>query len=124
MPALPARLSPAIALLALTACGSDNRATYSRDIEPLLHRYCLDCHSFEAGQVAAGGFSVEGYETVFAGGNHGPVLDIANPQASKLRKILSGELRLYENDVDHYIPTTAAQRRMIDAWVDQGVLGD
>lgn len=124
MPTSPSRLALLMPILALHACGGSDRASYSRDIEPLLHLHCLHCHSFAPGGLAEGGFSVEGYETVIAGGNHGLVLDISNPQASKLPKILNGELQFYEQDSDHYVPTNARQRKLIEEWVENGVLND
>ena len=110
------------ALTTLGGCGGDDRASYSRDIEPILHQRCQQCHTGKVGGIAAGGFIVDSYFTVMQGGKHGLVLDIHNPEASKLPKIMLGKLRFYKGDADHYAPMNQKQRDKLAEWVRAGVL--
>jgi hypothetical protein len=110
------------ALTTLGGCGGEDRASYSRDIEPILHVKCQQCHTRKAGGRAAGGFAVDSYFSVMQGGKDGLVLDIHNPEASKLPKIMLGKLRYYEGDSSHYAPMNQKQRDKLAEWVRAGVL--
>lgn len=124
MPLLRLHLPLLCIVATINGCGSDDRASYARDIEPILHFKCRHCHTSDSSGFAAGGFSVDDYTSVMQGGNHGPVLNLADPESSKLPKIILGEIEFYENDSDHYAPTNQAQRDKLAAWVRQGVLSD
>lgn len=108
--------------ISLGGCGGDDRASYSRDIEPILHLQCQRCHTGKAGGRAAGGFIVDTYSTVMQGGRRGLVLNISDPEASTLPKIMLGEQRFYEGDTDHYAPMNQKQRDKLAEWVRAGVL--
>jgi hypothetical protein len=110
------------ALATLAGCGGEQRASYSRDIEPILHLQCQQCHTRKTGGVAAGGFVVDTYFSVMQGGKHGLVLDIHNPEASKLPQIMLGKLRYYEGDTAHYAPMNKKQRERLAEWARAGVL--
>jgi len=109
-------------LTALGGCGGEDRASYSRDIEPILHLRCQTCHTRKPGGITAGGFAVDTYFSVMQGGKHGLVLDIHNPEDSKLPKIMLGKLRYYEADADHYAPMNQKQGDRLAEWVRAGVL--
>jgi len=112
----------AVVLTALGGCGGEERASYSRDIEPILHLQCQRCHTRKAGGKVAGGFVVDTYFSVMQGGKHGLVLDIHNPEDSKLPKIMLGKLRYYKGDASHYAPMNQKQRDRLAEWVRAGVL--
>ena len=111
-------------VLLLGGCSREPPVSYQTDIEPLLHESCLQCHSFETGHPAAGGFSVDSYVTVYQGGRSGPVIIHDDPAASSLPKIMQGEDPRFENDGDHFVTANAKQRQRIAEWVKRGMYSD
>lgn len=115
------RLTIFLLPLLLTGCGSD-RASYTRDIEPVLQRNCQRCHTSHDGAVPMGGFSVDSYATLAQGSDNGPVVVGGYPDSSKLVSIMLGKMKLYKADGDHYAPMDKAQREALVEWVELGAL--
>ena len=126
---LPARIlhHPATLILASTllgGCGTEDRASYTRDVEPVLHQHCLQCHSHADNANPRGGFSVDAYDTLVQGGDHGPVITPDYPDASKLVRILFGKMKFYDADGDHYAPMNQGQREALIEWIELGALNN
>jgi len=114
-------------LLALQGCSGRSSVSYSRDIEPLIHSACLECHTFDFEDEdarAEGNFSVDSYVTLIQGGDSGLVINLSDPASSKLPKILRGEAPMYENDGDHFLIINQQQRDMLQVWIDDGLPGN
>jgi dipeptidyl aminopeptidase/acylaminoacyl peptidase len=62
--------------------------TYANDIHPLLDKRCGGCHAAEA---KMGEFSVNSFETLMRGGNHGRPVLAGKPEESLLYQIVTGK---------------------------------
>ena len=70
----------ALAGAAPSARAPTARASFARDVKPVLDRYCVRCHSAAR---AAGGLRLDRYEAVLRGGDSGPAV-IAGDAAGSL----------------------------------------
>src|SRR5260370_5231763 len=55
--------------------------SYSKDIRPLLSKYCLECHN---AKTLKGSLSLETYKALMEGSDAGPVIVAGQPDKSKL----------------------------------------
>ena len=62
--------------------------SYITDIDPLLNTYCVGCHNADSQE---GGLSLESYNDLQQGGEHGPVIVNQQPEASRLLRVLLGD---------------------------------
>ena len=56
--------------------------SFSKDVFPVIARYCLPCHLAESDN--ASGLSLDNYETMMKGGKHGIPVVAGKPQESSL----------------------------------------
>ena len=60
--------------------------SYKRDIAPIMKTYCLPCHTEDAMNPSR--LYLDAYETMLAGGKHGPAFSAGKPDSSLIiRKI-------------------------------------
>lgn len=94
--------------------------SWSRDIGPLLLFRCGGCHS----GVGEGGFVIDSYQQMLAGGNRTramqlPMLVPGDHRASFLHEVLTGP-RAPFNQMPLGAPLPAAEVLQVDAWIDSG----
>src|SRR5579859_936895 len=88
---------------------------YHGQIEPIVKRACLECHSQDRRR---GGLSLATYSDALDGGRNGAVIRPGNGAGSPLVHHLTGALDpQMPKDEDPLPPTEIA---MIRAWIDQG----
>ncbi len=121
-PTLAKIAKPLPAVAATAADGNSTPIEFTRDIQPLLERSCVACHS---GERAKGGFQVTDRAALLRGGNRGePVVVPGKSDASPL-------LRLVQDQVDDLEMPPLAKREKFPAltkdetarfraWIDQG----
>lgn len=94
-----------------------NAITYAT-IEPLLAKYCVECHGAERKK---GGLQLHTPEAIQKGGRHGAVLVVGDAKASKLVDLMRTPL-----EYDQHMPPddepqpTAGEIDLIAAWVNAG----
>jgi hypothetical protein len=79
------------ALLASTALAAPDPAAvdyFEQHVRPVFAEHCMDCH--DAGS-RKGGLRLDAHAGVLAGGDLGPILDLANPEASRLLQTVGHE---------------------------------
>ena len=115
-----ATTAPAVA--ATAAGGNTTPIEFARDIQPLLERSCVACHS---GERPKGGFQLTDRAALLRGGNRGePVVVPGKPDASPL-------LRLVQDQVDDLEMPPVAKRgkfpaltedeiAKLNGWIAQG----
>ena len=104
-----------VGLVVQPASAQGRRAIrFGADVLPLLQRRCLSCH----GGSAAGGFRVDSYQAVMAGGAGGPAVAPGRGSDSRLIKYLDG--RLQPRMPKGSGPLTRDQILLISNWIDQG----
>lgn len=119
---------PAVALLALAACGGPaaraadpaEAVSFAKDVKVILAHNCYECH---AKDKKKGAFSLNSRELVLKGGENGPNVVPGKADESDLVK------RLTTDDEDLRMPPkgpglTPAEVAILKAWVDQGLKWD
>ena len=92
-----------------------SRIDYRTQIQPLLAKRCLECHSSDARK---GGLSLATYADALEGGRNGAVIRPGNSAASLMVHRLTGAVEpQMPKDED---PLTAAELALVQLWIDQG----
>lgn len=91
---------------------------YQRDIEPLLIKYCGNCHR---GNEKEGDFSIQTFETLMAGNSEGKVVVAGKSQESKLIGLIRGTLEPRMPPEEEAQPTAEEIERLAK-WIDAGAL--
>ena len=95
--------------------------TYAKDIQPLMERSCLKCHS---GDRPKGRYSMETFQGVLKGGDeHGAVKPgkIAESPMLHFAADLVPEMEMPPVDKrDKYPALTKAEVALLRAWIEQG----
>ena len=64
--------------------------SFSEDVQPILHDYCVSCHSVGGRGHAKSGLDLTSYEGLMKGTKFGPVVIPGNSDASTFTKLLTG----------------------------------
>jgi len=96
----------------------DRRVDFVRDVQPILRRYCYECHS---GVNVESGLDLGVRSRALAGGDNGRVLIPGDGESSTLIQRVAGV------DDDSVMPPqgerlTTEQIAVLRAWIDQGAL--
>jgi uncharacterized membrane protein len=131
-PAQVPKTTPAIAKVAaaapvIAAASAGHTAPpveFTRDIQPLLERSCIACHS---GERPKGGFQVTDRASLLKGGNRGePVVVPGKPEAGQLIRLVQDELEDLEMPPvakrGKFPAMTKDETARLRAWIDQGAV--
>ena len=78
-----------VCLFLLGACSPRN-VSFRADVQPILQRYCLDCHVPGGAGYDASGFDMSSYETFMKGGKYGAFVIPGDPFGSNLMVLVEG----------------------------------
>ncbi len=67
--------------------------SFKDDVQPILHDYCVSCHSLGGRGYAKSGLDLTSYEALMKGTKFGPVVIPGNSDASTFTKLLTGTAR-------------------------------
>lgn len=119
----------AVALgMQLVGC-SPPEVSFSSDVQPILTRYCVECHDNRGEGVASSGFSVHDYDSVMKGTNLGKVVIPGNSVSSTLYLVVAQKTAPEIQMPPHHEQAWAEGRgsplsekdvAIIQAWIDQG----
>lgn len=99
---------------------ADAAPSYSKDIQPFLNRYCMDCHK---GNRAKAGVNVESYQSLMKGDKRGRSLIIAGkPDTSRLMHTLEGKAKPMPPKKSNQ--PTAQEIAKLRAWIAAGAKDD
>lgn len=109
-------------LLALSSCQrAEPEVSFAADVEPILHRYCLDCHAAGKSGYEASGLSVENYEMLMKGTRYGPVVVPGDSFTSVLTMLIEGRadpsIKMPHGDRPG---PSEAKIEILNSWIDQG----
>ncbi|MGB5304843.1 MAG: c-type cytochrome domain-containing protein [Gammaproteobacteria bacterium] len=112
-----------VAVLAGSGCSREKPAGFVADVQPILNKYCIECHAPGTEGAMESGFLVGSYEVVMKGTKYGPVVVPGSADSSSLYRLLAGEV-----DPSIQMPhgkqaLTAAEIDTIRRWIDQGARG-
>lgn len=76
--------------LALPTSGRAEHAAFKADIQPILQKYCLECHV--PGQVGyeKSGLDISSYESLMKGTKHGPIIVPGDAFSSNMMVLIEG----------------------------------
>ena len=86
-PAEDMALAPAYNALKVLGTGE---VSFRKDVQPILHDYCVSCHSPGGRGHAKSGLDMTSYEGLMKGTRFGPVVIPGNSDASTFTKLLTG----------------------------------
>jgi hypothetical protein len=69
---------------------SGDEVSFKNDVQPILHDYCISCHSPGGRGYAKSGLDLTSYEGLMKGTKFGPVVIPGNSEASTFTKLLTG----------------------------------
>ena len=123
-PAIAKVAAPAPAIAAASTGSPAPPVEFTRDIQPLLERSCVACHS---GERARGGFQVTDRASLLKGGNRGePVVVPGKPDAGQLIHLVQDEVEDLEMPPvakrGKFPAMTKDETARLRAWIDQGAV--
>jgi mono/diheme cytochrome c family protein len=97
---------------------SDKKVDFTKDIQPIFKKSCIDCHDADG---AMGKFRVDKKETAMKGGEKGPAIIAGKSAKSPLVYYVSGLIKdMQMPPKDQGDPLTKDQIGLLRAWIDQG----
>lgn len=89
---------------------------YEKDIEPILYKKCVTCHS---GSVKEGKFDVSSYEGVMKGGKRGQAVTPGKSESSLLYKLCARTQKPFMPPKGE-VPFSPEELALVGLWIDQG----
>ena len=123
--ALTAVVLVTIGLLA----GCEKQISYAADVQPILDKYCIECHANTGEGEAASGFAVDDYEAVMKGTKFGAVVVPGSSMSSSLYLVVALKTDPQIHMPPHHDVSLAEGRgfalseenvKVIQGWIDQG----
>jgi mono/diheme cytochrome c family protein len=103
------------------AAAESDSVDYSRQIKPLLARYCTNCHGAEKQKS---GLRLDTAASASKGGDSGPAIVAGKSTESLLVQVLTGAEGLMAMPPKGSPQPTPAEIALIKTWIDQGALAD
>ncbi len=103
--------------------------SFSSDVQPILEKYCIECHDSSGEGVTASGFSVRDYDSVMKGTKLGEVVMPGSSISSTLYLVVAQKTAPEIHMPPHHrqawaegrgSPLTDDEIGIIRAWIDQG----
>ena len=104
----------------VAGCSSGPSMGFKKDMQPILNKYCAECHLAQGEGVQKSGFQVDSYESVMKGTKLGPVVVAGDSASSSLYRLVAGKVHKSIQMPHGKNPLTAAEIATIEHWIDQG----
>lgn len=109
-----------VALIAISlSLRADDAIDYTKQVEPILRKYCVGCHD---DATKEGKLSLETYDALLAGGKRGAALNVAQPELSRLVRVLSGKAEPKMPPEGEAVPSSA-EIALLEKWIAGGAKG-
>ncbi|HEC19354.1 MAG TPA: hypothetical protein ENI97_08420 [Gammaproteobacteria bacterium] len=110
-------------VLVLSACDKappEPQVSFSKDVQPILARHCLECHAGGEGTKASG-LKLTNYDEVMQGTKFGPVIKPGDSLSSTLMILVEGRANSAIN-MPHgdRPPLSAEEIKTLRLWIEQG----
>jgi hypothetical protein len=111
----------ALMLIALAGCKSEEKASFSQGVKPIIDKYCIECHQTGGEGLAASGFNMENYAGVMKGTKHGPMVIAGDSAGSNMLVLMEGRA-----DPSISMPhgkmegANSKELETLRLWIDQG----
>ncbi len=106
-------------VLASSLSAADKAPDYQQAVAPILQKYCAGCHN---GDEREGEFSVESFDELQKGGEHGAAVLAGDPGSSRMIRLVTGTAEPKMPPEDKPQPT-ADEVAILRAWVEAGAKG-
>ena len=117
--ALVAVLSGALFAQDSTKTTSSTEVSFSKDVAPVLDKFCMTCHSSEEDHPSQ--FFMDSYESLMKGGKHGKAIVPGNSKESLFTQKMSDDPPFGKVMPPPRKPRpTPEQVALVLAWIDQG----
>jgi hypothetical protein len=103
---------PEVAPLPTVTPGGEASVSYRKEIQPILDRYCVQCHG------GVEGLWMDRFENLMRGGEHGSIISPGNPEDSELYLRLTGS-KLPAMPLGSG-PLSSRQVELIRLWIEDG----
>ena len=114
-------LFPALVPIFLSACGGEEKISYSQDVQPILEANCLSCHQAGGQGFEASGLSMVSYEDLMQGTEGGPMVIAGDVEGSNLLVLMEGRadpsISMPHGGLD---PVSSEDIAVIRSWIAQG----
>lgn len=114
--------------LLMTACGQ-GRVSFLDDVQPILDRYCINCHSGAGEGAERSEYLVTDYDSVMKGTKFGPVVVPGSRLSSALYLVIAGktapEIRMPPHNEESLaagrgVMLSARAIETVGQWIDEG----
>lgn len=108
-----------VCLVGSSVVGKSDTIEFGRDVQPILARYCIECHN---AQESESNVRLHNYEGVMKGGPDGPIIVPGKSQNSLMIQMVTGQR-------DPQMPPKDAKQpsrdeiSVLQKWIDQGAIG-
>lgn len=104
---------------AVTACSSKS-VSYSKDIQPMLAKYCIECHVPGKTGFEASGLDMTSHQSLMKGGKFGPLVKPGDAFTSALNMLVEGRANPAIRMPHGKEKMSAANIEMLKTWVNEG----
>lgn len=106
--------------LSLLAACAPRKAGFSADVQPILKKYCLECHAPGGGGFTASGFDMSSYDSLMKGGKYGPFVIPGDPFTSTLNMLVEGRAHPSIRMPHGRGKLTDREIEILKVWVQEG----
>jgi hypothetical protein len=106
----------------LSACFTNKKISYQKDVQPIFNDKCVHCHSPPYGEgYRETGLVLGSYESLMNGSVYGPVVVPGDSLSSPLSMVVEGRAgNLTRVLKARHQPISNLEIQMLHLWVDQG----
>ena len=103
----------------LVGC-SPSSPSYSRDVQPLLSKYCYECHTPGKQGAEASGFDMTTYESLMKGGKFGALIKPGDAMTSALNMLVEGRVHPSIRMPHGKDKMSEKETEILKNWVNEG----
>ena len=105
----------------LVGCGAQEATvSFQNDVQPLISKYCSECHVPGGDGAVKSGFVIDTYASVMKGTKYGPVVVAGDPLSSSLYRLVAGKVDP-SIQMPHGKEALAPEEIVtIERWIEQG----
>ncbi|MGA9572633.1 MAG: c-type cytochrome domain-containing protein [Lysobacterales bacterium] len=107
--------------LLVTACGGEQKVSFSEDVQPILEQHCVQCHQPGGQGELASGLDMTSYEGLMKGTRNGPMVIAGDTEGSNLLVLVEGRadpsIKMPHGNNQ---PLAKADIETIRSWIGQG----
>jgi uncharacterized membrane protein len=116
-------LLPVLLLLVNTGCNTNVSVSYKKNVAPIFHARCSECHNQQGEGFKASGLSFASYALTMKGTRFGPVINPGHSVSSTLMRLITAKadksISMPHGDRE---PLTTTEVDTIKRWIDAGAL--